>query len=465
MSRSARILFALVTVFADAFMASLALYIAYQLRARIPFPTPLKLGPFRDYLALGAMQVASLVATFFIFRLYHMRRGRSRIDLLYGILSAVSIAILASTALTYLVYYRERDLTRGLLLYGWVLTIPLIALGRGLTSRIQRMARNRHPDRLLLVGTGDVAHMILQKTLQTPQLGYKVVGFANGQASSGDIAGVPVLGPMTELPRILHDHDIRHVVIALPQASHEELLDLISVCEDARAEVRIFPDLFQIVASELSIDDLGGLPLLTVRDVALHGWKLTAKRAMDVIVSGAILVVISPLMLLIAILIKLESKGPVFYSQVRVGLDGRPFPMIKFRSMRTDAEKQTGPVWATADDPRRTRLGSLLRKTSLDEFPQFINVLLGDMSLVGPRPERPMFVEQFRQVVPRYMERHREKAGITGWAQVNGLRGDTSIVERTKYDLYYIENWSLLFDLKILLRTAVNLFRRDGNAY
>ena len=270
---------------------------------------------------------------------------------------------------------------------------------------------------------------------------------------------------MAELPSILRDHDIQQVVIALPQASHEELLDLISVCEDAHAEVRIFPDLFQIVASELSIDDLGGLPLLTVRDVALRGWKLAAKRAMDVMVSGAILILISPLMLLIAILIKLESKGPVFYSQVRVGLDGKPFAMIKFRSMRTDAEKSTGPVWATADDPRRTRLGTFLRKTSLDEFPQFINVLMGDMSLVGPRPERPIFVEQFRQVVPRYMERHREKAGITGWAQVNGLRGDTSIVERTKYDLYYIENWSLSFDIKIILRTAVNLFRRNGNAY
>ena len=471
MSRNFRILFALLTVFADALMASLALYVAYELRARIPFPTPLRLGPFRDYLALAAMQVGSLLVTFFVFRLYHLRRGRSRIDLLYAVLSAVSISSLSSTALAYLAYHSERELTRGLLLYSWVLTIPLIALGRVLTSRVQRVVRGRNPDRLLLIGTGDVAHMILQKTLQTPQLGFKVVGFANGPASggdsapSGDIAGVPILGPMAELPRILRDHDIHQVVIALPQASHEELLDLISVCEDARAEVRIFPDLFQIVASELSIDDLGGLPLLTVRDVALRGWKLSAKRAMDVIVSGIILVSISPLMLLIAILIKLESKGPVFYTQVRVGLDGKPFAMIKFRSMRTDAEKETGPVWATADDPRKTRFGSFLRKTSLDEFPQFINVLLGDMSLVGPRPERPMFVEQFRQVVPRYMERHREKAGITGWAQVNGLRGETSIVERTKYDLYYIENWSLLFDLKIILRTAMNFFRRNGNAY
>jgi exopolysaccharide biosynthesis polyprenyl glycosylphosphotransferase len=229
--------------------------------------------------------------------------------------------------------------------------------------------------------------------------------------------------------------------------------------------VRIFPDLFQIIASELSISDLDGLPLLTVRDVALRGWKLVTKRAMDMMVGGAGLVFLSPLMLLVALLVKLESKGPVFYAQTRVGLDGKPFPMLKFRSMRSDAEKESGPVWASADDPRRTRLGAFLRKTSIDELPQLINVLLGEMSLVGPRPERPVFVEQFKQVVPRYMDRHKEKAGITGWAQVNGLRGETSIVERTKYDLYYIENWSLLLDLKILLRQVLNQFRGDHNAY
>jgi len=169
--------------------------------------------------------------------------------------------------------------------------------------------------------------------------------------------------------------------------------------------------------------------------------------------------------MLIALAVKLDSPGPVFYSQIRVGLDEKPFPMLKFRSMRVDAEETTGPVWATKDDPRRTRVGAILRRLSLDELPQLINVLLGEMSLVGPRPERPVFVEQFKQVVPRYMDRHKEKAGMTGWAQVNGLRGDTSIVERTKYDLYYIENWSLFFDIKILLRTLFNFLRGDKNAY
>jgi exopolysaccharide biosynthesis polyprenyl glycosylphosphotransferase len=217
------------------------------------------------------------------------------------------------------------------------------------------------------------------------------------------------------------------------------------------------------MASEVSIGELGGLPLLTIRDIALRGWKLTLKRAVDLIGSAVGLVVLSPLLMLVALLVKLDSPGPVFYAQERMGLDARPFWMLKFRSMWKDAEAKTGPVWATKDDPRRTKIGAFIRRFSIDELPQFINVLLGEMSLVGPRPERPVFVEQFRQSIPRYMDRHREKAGLTGWAQVNGLRGDTSIAERTKYDLWYTENWSLLLDFKIILRTIIRVFA-DRNA-
>ena len=186
---------------------------------------------------------------------------------------------------------------------------------------------------------------------------------------------------------------------------------------------------------------------------------------MDVVVSAITLVLMSPFLLLTALLVKLDSPGPVFYIQERMGLDARPFKMIKFRSMREDAESD-GPGWTTQDDPRRTKLGAIMRRFSIDELPQFINVLIGDMSLVGPRPERPVYVEQFRQSIPRYMDRHREKAGLTGWAQVNGLRGDTSVLERTKYDLWYIENWSLALDIKILIRTALQwLVGMNRNAY
>lgn len=453
------------TAAVDVAMATIAFYLAYELRGFLPFPTPLRLGAFRNYLGQLIIHVVSLLVTFLFNRLYHSRRGGSRIDLFYSILSAVSIGTVVATALTYLTYRDDADLARGMIIYSWLATVGLVTLGRIFTLWLQQSMWRRQPDRLLLVGTGDTARIILQKSVQSPQLGYKVIGFVDGEGSGGDVAGVPVLGSRAELAEIVQKHDVQEVVIALPEASHDEMLDMISACEAANASVRIFPDLFQIVASELSISDLDGLPLLTVRDVALRGWQLAVKRAMDILISGVGLVFLSPLMLLVALLIKIESRGSVFYSQIRVGLDGQPFSMLKFRSMRADAEQDTGPVWATSDDPRRTRLGRFLRRLSFDELPQLINVLLGDMSLVGPRPERPVFVEQFKQVLPRYMERHREKAGITGWAQVNGLRGDTSIVERTKYDLYYIENWSLLFDLKIVLRTIVNPFRGDRSAY
>ncbi len=465
MSNRERVLLEILTIAVDLTMAALAFYIAYQVRILVPFPVLLRLGPFGNYISELALQVASFLVTFSFFGLYRLRWEGSRIDLFYTVVAATFVATLMATALTYLILFQDRELARGMILYSWALSVPLVLMGRGLTGLLKRYVRRWHPERLLFVGSGDAARILLQKVSQSPKLGYEVVGFADDERVGNRVAGLPVLGSQSDLASIVREHDIQEVVIALPDASHEELLDMIADCESERATVRIFPDVFQIIASEVRMSDMDGLPLLTVRDVALRGWKLAAKRALDLVVSVGGLVFLSPLMLLIALLIKLDSKGPVFYAQKRVGLDGKPFYMLKFRSMQEDAEEETGPVWARADDPRRTWMGHFMRRTSLDELPQLINVLRGEMSLVGPRPERPVFVEQFRQVLPRYMERHNEKAGMTGWAQVNGLRGDTSIVERTKYDLYYIENWSLLFDLKIIVRTFVNQFRGNRNAY
>jgi exopolysaccharide biosynthesis polyprenyl glycosylphosphotransferase len=448
----------------DLAMAALAYYLAYELRTRVPIPAPLQLGPFSLYMRQMVIHVFSVGVTLFFFRMYHTPPGTSRIDLFYRILSAVSTATLLATALSFLSMRTDQGLTRGLIIYHWGLSVVLISVGRAFTGVLLEQVRRRNPERLLLVGTGEIARMILQKTRQ-PRLGYRVVGFVGGPDAPPDVIGYPVLGQTGDLATLIREHQVNEVMIALPEASHEELLEMISLCEAEHAAVRVFPDLFQIIASDVAISDLDGLPMLTVRDVALRGWRRSLKRGMDLVISAAGLVILSPLMMLIAGLVRLESKGSVFYAQERVGLDGKPFPMLKFRSMRIDAEQGTGPVWASADDPRKTRVGSFLRRTSLDELPQLINVLLGDMSLVGPRPERPIFVEQFRQVLPRYMERHTEKAGMTGWAQVNGLRGDTSIVERTKYDLYYVENWSFLFDVKILLRTVLKIMRGDRNAY
>ncbi len=317
---------------------------------------------------------------------------------------------------------------------------------------------------MLIVGTGEVGRMILQKIQQTPGLGYQVVGFATNNGACPDtVMGLPVFGQVDDLPRIIEQQGIDEVIIGLPEATHQELVGIVSQCEREKVSIRVFPDVFQIMASEVTISDLGGLPLLTIRDVALRGWKLTLKRGVDIVFSGLFLLFLAPVMMLTALLIKLDSPGPVFFVQERMGLDARPFKMLKFRSMRQDAEQQ-GPGWTTKDDPRRTRWDHSSARFSIDELPQFINVLIGDMSLVGPRPEQPAYVEQFRQSIPRYMERHREKAGITGWAQINGLRGDTSIAERTKYDLWYIENWSLWLDFKIILRTAAKVLL-DTSAY
>ncbi|MFZ5919359.1 MAG: undecaprenyl-phosphate glucose phosphotransferase [Chloroflexota bacterium] len=463
MKKRAKLLFTTLLIFFDGLMAGLAFYLA----VRIWLATAgQNLGSFRDYWPIMLLQIASLLTVYFFSRLYHLQRATSRIDEFYSVAAATSVGTIVSFAATAFLF-KEADYPRWMVVYAWVLTIFAVTIGRSLHRGLQRELQRRGygEDRVLIVGTGEVGQMIQQKIQHSPGLGYKVAGFvANGASTREKIMDTPVLGHLEDLPRLIEELDISEVVIGLPDATRKELLAIISLCERGRVGIKIFPDVFQIMAREVNIGHLNGLPLLTVRDVALRGWRLALKRAVDIAGSMAALVLLSPLMLLTAILIKLDSAGPVFYVQERMGLDAKPFACLKFRSMRRDAEIQTGAVWAIKDDPRRTRIGALIRRFSIDELPQFVNVLMGDMSLVGPRPERPVFVEQFRRSIPRYMERHRERAGITGWAQVNGLRGDTSIIERTKYDLWYIENWSLWLDFKIIIRTIANLIF-DRNAY
>jgi exopolysaccharide biosynthesis polyprenyl glycosylphosphotransferase len=467
--RRIRHIFTLSQVVVDASMVMVAFYLAYELRRIIDWPNKaVNLGAFSDYTGMMLIQVATLLAVFFFTPLYHTVRAVSRVDEFYQIFGAVSVGTVMSVAFSGFVFKNsvlELDYSRAMILYAWLLTVLLVTLGRWLhytlTTRLK--AQGWGNDRVLIVGTGEVGHMILQKIQWNPGLGYKVVGMIETNGVSKRALNVPVLGGPERLAGLIDEHDVAEVIIALPEATHQEILMLISQCERGSVNIKVFPDVLHIMASQVSIGDLGGLPLLSVRDVALRGWRLTVKRAIDVIGSALLLVFLSPLLLLIALLIKIDSSGPVFYAQERTGLDAKPFWCLKFRSMREDAEKD-GPGWTVKNDPRRTRIGEFLRAYSIDELPQLINVLLGEMSLVGPRPERPVYVEQFRRSIPRYMDRHREKAGITGWAQVNGLRGDTSIIERTKYDLWYIENWSLRLDFRIIARTVFNVFR-DRNIY
>ena len=447
----------------DTLMTIVAFLLAHRLRMAIAGDS---VGPVVNYLPILPLQVASILIVFLMQRLYYRRHNAPYLDEFYTLFGAVSVATLMSVAFTSLLFRDQIDYHRWMMIYLWALTLLLVTLGRILVTRALRLlqARGIGQGRVLLIGTGDAGRMILQKILHTPNLGYHIVGVVDSNVSAAPVEAVPLLGTPADIPQIIEDYRVDEVIVALPEASHQEILGIVSMCEREKVSIRVFPDVFQIMANEVSISDFGGLPLLTVRDVALRGWKLALKRTVDVVGASLTLLFISPVMMLTALLIKLESPGPVFYVQERMGLDAKPFPMLKFRSMRADAETN-GPGWTVKNDPRRTRFGAIIRRISLDELPQFINVLVGDMSLVGPRPERPVYVEQFRQRIPRYMDRHREKAGLTGWAQVNGLRGDTSVVERTKYDVWYIENWSLALDFKIMIQTVLNAARRNNNAY
>jgi exopolysaccharide biosynthesis polyprenyl glycosylphosphotransferase len=454
------VLFAVLLVIIDMVMMVLAFVFSYYLRLRTEELSPADIGSLGNYLGMIVIQVLTLVGVFFFAKLYHRQRGLSHVDEFYSVFVAVSVGTIMSVAFNSVIIRNGPDYSRRMIVWSWAFTIVLVTLGRLLNSRLRWSLQSQGVGaaRVLIVGTGETGRMVLRAIRRSPGLGYEVVGMVS-QDSKAEKADVPVLGTTEELPSLIASEAIDEVIIALPEATSGEMLPIISDCHRAKVATRVYPSAFQLITSDLSIGHLGGLPLLTVRDTVLRGWRLTLKRAMDVVGSTVGLVLLSPFLLLLALLIKLDSAGPAFYTQERMGLDEKRFQVIKFRSMKEGAEDETGPVWATKEDPRRTRFGAFLRRFSLDELPQFINVFLGEMSLVGPRPERPMFVEQFKQVIPRYVERHQEKAGMTGWAQVNGLRGDTSIVERTKYDLYYIENWSIFFDLKILIRTAFTFLR------
>ncbi len=468
-ARRFRTLFSIFLLGSDLLALTLAFALAHRLRLLIDWPQEaVEVQRLLDYLPVIVIFVVAGVLVFFLQRLYHLVRATSRVDEFYTVFAGVTIGTLLAVAVASLTLKNSVfavNLPRAMIAYAWLIGALLVILGRWLLHQLRGLlqAQGLVQDRVVVIGTGDAAQLVLQKIQSSPYLGYHLLGLVNGADGPAEVAGYAVLGVTDDLPRLIDEYAIDEVIIAVPEADDETLVNLISLAHRERVSIKVFPTLFEIMAAGVTIDDLGGLPLLSIRDVALRGWKLTFKRGMDLVGSTIGLVLISPILLLLAIAIKLDSRGPAFFTQERMGLDARPFRMFKFRSMRLDSESH-GPGWTVKDDPRRTRLGGLLRRYSLDELPNLINVLLGEMSLVGPRPEQPAFVEQFRKMVPRYMDRHHEKAGMTGWAQVNGLRGDTSIYERTKYDLWYIENWSIWLDIKILLRTFLRVIY-DRNAY
>jgi exopolysaccharide biosynthesis polyprenyl glycosylphosphotransferase len=449
----------------DVLATAVAFGAAYWLLVTTNERAALTQPPLVTYAGSLAVLIGALVVTFALMRLYIPRRDASHLDTLGAVAQAVTIANVVALAVEGFAT-RSVDVPRFVLVGCLVGSIALIWLGRALLHTGLAFLRGHGWDeaRVLIVGAGDQGQLLHEKILAAPELGYRVVGFLDEPGAALPSAA-PILGRPADLAWVVREYGIGEVLVALPSLSHQEIVALAGQCARERVNVKVFPDVFQIMANEVTTSELSGLPLVRIRDVTLRGWNRALKRAADLTLSAVLLVLLSPLLLFLALVVKATSPGgPSFYGQERLGLDGRPFQLLKFRSMRVDAEAGTGPVMARPDDDRTTTLGKVMRRLSIDELPQLVNVLLGEMSLVGPRPERPHFVQQFAHAIPRYADRHQEKAGMTGWAQVNGLRGQTSIEERTRYDLFYVEHWSLLFDVKILLRTLAAIVR-DKNAY
>jgi Undecaprenyl-phosphate glucose phosphotransferase len=348
-----------------------------------------------------------------------------------------------------------------------VLDVLLLIAGRSAIRAWQerRWAAGENLTRVLVAGTGELGRTVAETLLAHRRLGYRVVGFLGDGPDAEGCAGLPVVGRIEDARDAIERERVDQLYGALPLDDHARLVPLVKGLSNECVDIKVVPDVVQYATIKASLEDLDGIPIISLNEVPLQGWSSMVKRLMDLAVSAVLLLGLSlvPVLPVLALLVLLfGGKGPVLLRQERMTLDGKRFQIFKFRTMVDEAEKETGPVFATSDDPRRTPIGAWLRRHNLDELPQLLNVFLGDMSLVGPRPERPPFVRQFRERIPQYMRRHKVKSGMTGWAQVNGWRGNTSIEKRIEFDLYYIENWSLLLDLKILILT---LFRGFGQKH
>jgi len=472
-----RLLVALFVV-SDAALAMAAFLIAYLLRFELGvIPVTKGQPPLDQYLAVLPFIAIVVPFAYYLQGIYRLRRGRSRVDDFFAVFVGTILAVmlgLVSTLYVQAYYVPDALKLRGAFEVSqlvWALFVACNVMLTYASRTVVREALERRwragvgLKRVLVAGAGELGRLVADKVLEHQELGFRIVGFVDDRASGEGIGyrGLPLLGTLAQTADVLQQEQIDQLYVALPLEAHGQMLDVIGAASRECVDVRVVPDLLQFIALRARLEDLDGVPIINISGVPLEGFNGALKRVIDIVATVAALLVLALPFAVIAIIIRWTSPGPVFYRQERMGLDGHPFLVFKFRSMYHDAERETGPVWTRKDDPRRTPFGSLLRRISLDELPQLYNVLRGEMSLVGPRPERPFFVEQFKQRFPQYMLRHKVKSGMTGWAQVNGWRGDTSIEKRIEYDLYYIENWSVGLDLKIMWLTLVKgLFHKHA---
>ena len=463
-------------VAADYCAGSLAFLAAYGIRFKAGLlPITKGVPPLDQYLHLMPFIGALVPLAFQVQGLYRLRRGRSRVDDFFGVFVGSILAVIVGLVGTLYVqtYYVAQSQDVGQYEVSQIVWVIFLAINVALCYASREVVRETLErrwragiglKRVLIAGAGDLGRIVADKVLEHRELGFRVVGFVDDRAAGDHIGyrGIPLLGTLTDAEDVIRQEHIDHLYVALPLEEHVKMLGLVEATSKEGVDVHVVPDLLQFIALRARLENLDGVPIITLNDVPLRGFNSVLKRATDVIISGTALAFMAIPFAIVALLIRRTSRGAVFYKQERMGLDGKAFNVYKFRSMYEGAEDATGPIWAREDDPRCTPVGKFLRRWDIDELPQFWNVLRGDMSIVGPRPERPFFVEQFKHRIPQYMLRHKVKAGITGWAQVNGWRGNTSLEKRIEYDLYYIENWSVGLDLKIIWLTVVRGFQKHA---
>ena len=446
----------------DALAAAVALVGAYVVRFQADvIPAPLGIPPIEPYLSLLVLLLPLHALSFRAVGLYEYRHERTKADEAFIVLQGATLATLLLVAATF--FFRSFSYSRSFVVVFWVFDVVTVFGVRLVIRDVVRALRRhgRFVRRALVVGAGELGQEVVRRLRGHPEFGVRVVGYLDDRIPVGErIEGKEVLGGCEAVTRVLADYRVDQLFIALPLEAHHEVLKVLNAIEGELVDVKMVPDVLQFVTLRAAVEELEGLPVISLAQSPITGWARVLKRGTDLALAGFGLVVLAPILGLLALLIRATSSGPVLYRQERTGLDGRSFDIFKFRTMPEGAEAETGPVWSSRGDRRPTRIGGVLRRFSLDELPQLWNVLRGDMSMVGPRPERPFFVHQFKTLIPQYMLRHKVKAGLTGWAQVNGLRGDTSLEKRIEYDLYYIQNWSLALDVKIMILTLYRAWQQ-----
>jgi len=462
-------LFRRLFLFADMVVVTAAWMLAYYVRFDWgPIPAHLGRPPLANYLPMLVFVWPIWGSVFRSLGLYHVTRGTQLGTEAWLLVKASSLAVLITMAVAFLFWEKQVSFSRGVFVYFWIGAVVLAVLERVVLREVLEGFRVRGYNlrHVLIVGAGQLAETVARKTCEHPGLGFRIRGFlAERREDVGrEFDGARIIGTYEDVQQVIEENGIEQVLIALPLESMGHLEPILKRVGNSTVDIKIIPDIYKFISLRGGIEDFEGLPVVSLLDTPLGGWNDVVKRVVDTALAVGFLVLLSPILLLVALIIKLTSPGPVFYRQERMSLAGHTFLVWKFRTMRVDAEKETGPIWAGKEDSRRTPVGAFLRRWSLDELPQLFNVLKGEMSLVGPRPERPVFILEFRQKIPKYMLRHRVRAGMTGWAQVHGLRGNTSVEQRIVYDLYYIENWSLMLDFKILFLTLFRGFS-NPNAY